>query len=287
MEGEIEIENGLEIQNWTVDYDFIKTLDIEILKGRNFSRSHSTDVKTAAIINQRAEQQFGKADSIGKTISIPFLSKGQMKSYTVIGVVKDFHFESLRDSIGPLMMVLGKNRTRVCFRIDSQNVQKVIDFIRNRWNQFAPGQPFEYSFLDRRYEAMYSSEKRTGEIIGFFSVLSIMICGLGLFGLATYVTEQRTKEIGIRRVMGGTITNVVIMIFKDFVLLVAVANVLAWPLAYYVMNRWLNGFAFRIQMGFYIFVIAAGLTFFVALTTVSWQALKVATEDPVKSLRYE
>ena len=285
-EGKITIENELSMQNWIVDQDYIKTLSIKILKGRDFSRFLSLDA-TAAIINQRAEQQLGWIDPIGKSIGIPLLIKDRMKLYTIIGVVEDFHFEPLRDSIGPLVLVMGMNKTRMCIRIETQNVQKTIDFIRDEWNQFAPGQPFEYAFLDRRYDAMYRSERRTGEIIGFFSVLSILISGLGLFGLATYVTEQRTKEIGIRRVVGASIREVVLITCKDFIKPVIIANLFAWPLAYYILSRWLQRFAYRIQIGLHVFVFAAAITFIIALATVSWQAFKAATANPVKALRYE
>lgn len=285
-EGKITLENELTMQNWIVDYDYIKTLGIKILKGRDFSRSYSTDAR-AAIINQRAGQQLGWTNPIGKTIGVPLLIKGGMNLYTIIGMVEDFHFESLRDSIGPLVMFLGTNSTRMCFRIEAQNVQKTLDFIRDKWNQSAPGQPFEFVFLDRRLDAMYQSERRTGEIIGFFSVLSIMICGLGLFGLAAYLTEQKTKEIGIRKVVGASVREVVLVICKDFIKPVIIANLFAWPLAYYVMSRWLQRFAYRIPIGLHVFVFAAGVTFIVALTTVSWQAFKAARSNPIKALRYE
>jgi putative ABC transport system permease protein len=275
------------MQGWTVDHDYVKTLGMKILKGRDFSIDHPTD-SAAAIINRSAEQQLGWIDPLGKSIGLPVsVIKEKMKLYNIIGVVEDFHFESLRDSVGPLVMVLGRNRTRMSIRIGTQNIQKTLGFIRDKWNQHAPGQPFEYSFLDRRFEAMYRSESRTGEIIGFFSGLSILICGLGLFGLAAYLTEKRIKEIGIRKVMGASVREIVFIVCKDFIKPVIIANLFAWPLAYYVMSLWLQRFAYRIQIGIDVFILAAGLTFIIALTTVSMQAVKAAITDPVRTLRYE
>lgn len=285
-EGKITLENEQTMQSWTVDHDYINTLGMKILKGRNFSRSYSTDA-AAAIINQRAEQQFGWTNSIGKTIGMPLLIKGGIRLYTIIGVIGDFHFESLRDSIGPLVLLLGKDSTRMCFRIETQNVQNTIDFIRDKWTKFAPGQPFEYAFLDRRFDAMYQSERRTGEIFGFFSVLSLLICALGLFGLAAYLTEQRTKEIGIRKVVGASVREIVIIVCKDFMKPVIIANLFAWPLAYYVMSRWLQRFVYRIPIGLNVFIFAACVTFIIALVTVSLQAFKAARANPAKALRYE
>ena len=286
-EGKIAIENEIPMQNWIVDHDYIQTLGIKILKGRDFSRDHSSD-RAAAIINRSAEQQFGWTDPLGKSIGLPIsVIKGKLKLFNIVGVMEDFHFESLRYSIGPLVMVLGQNRIRMSIRIGTQDIQRIIDIIRDKWNQYAPGQPFEYAFLDRRFDSMYRSESRTGEIIGFFSLLSILICGLGLFGLAAYLTEKRTKEIGIRKVVGASIREIVLIVCKDFIKPVILANLFAWPLAYYVMNLWLQRFAYRIQIGVGVFILAAGLTFIIALATVSWQAIKAAITDPVRTLRYE
>ncbi len=284
-EGKFTIDS-FQAQNWIVDSDFIPTLGMKIREGRNFPKSFSAD-GSAAIINQKAAEQLGWTDSIGRSIGVSVSRQGRVKMYTIIGMVEDFHFESFRFIIDPLVMLRGKNTTRMCLRIGTQDIQGTIDSIQAEWNRFAPGQPFEYAFLDERFNKMYQSERQTGKIIGLFSVLAVLIGGLGLSGLAAFITEQRTKEIGIRKTLGAKSAEVVIMICKDFIKPVAMANFFAWPVAYYAMNQWLQRFAYRIQIGAGVFVFAAAFTFIIALATVSWQAIRAGAADPIKSLRYE
>jgi len=285
-EGKKATSSSIQVQNWTVDYDYIPTLAVKMDKGRNFSRKISSD-RYAAIVNQRAVEKLGWPDPLGKTIGVSTSSQDKMKMYSIIGVVEDFHFESFENLIEPLVIFLGRNNNQICFRIEAQDIQETINFIRFQWNSFAPDQPFEYAFLDERFNEMYKTERRTGKIIGLFSILAILIGGLGLFGLAGYTAEQRTKEIGIRKVMGAKTSEVVVMICRELIKPVILANLFAWPIAFYIMNQWLQRFAYRIRIRVEIFILAAGLTFIIALAIVSWQAFRTAVSSPVKSLRYE
>ncbi len=285
-DGNITIGGSFEAQGWLVDKDYIPTLGMTISRGRNFSERFSTD-DSAVIINQRTAERLGWVDPIGKGIGVPFSRQGDIRLFSIIGVVEDFHFESFRQGIDPLVLFLGRHGLRMSFRIEAQKHREVLESIRDAWSRFAPDQPFEYAFLDDRIDVMYRSERTTGEIIGVFTLLAVLIGGLGLSGLAAYVSEQRTKEIGIRKVMGAGATEVVVLIVKDFIKPVAAANLIAWPLAYFAVNQWLEGFVYRIRLGVGVFLFAAVFTLIVALVTVTWQAARAAAAPPIRSLRYE
>jgi putative ABC transport system permease protein len=205
----------------------------------------------------------------------------------VIGVVEDFHFESLRENIGPLVMFLGENRGNISFRLKTRDIPSAIGLLEREWKQFLPNQPFEYSFLDERFERMYQSELKIGKIFTVFALLAIFIGCLGLFGLAAFTAEQKTKEIGIRKVLGASSLRIIRLLLREFVILVSVANLIAWPIAYLVMKSWLTDFAYRTSPHILIFVSAGVLTLVVSLFTVGAQAVKAALADPVRSLRYE
>jgi len=285
-EGELSSAEATSFQNWIVDYDYIDTLGIKIVEGRNFSREFSTDVDTA-IINQAVLKQFGWLDVKGKRLGRIMNQKGDMKLYNVIGVVENFHYESLRNTIVPLVMFLGNSRGLMSFRITTEDVSGVIGLLENKWKEFRPNQPFEYMFMDERFNRLYWAEQRIGKIFGVFATLAVVIGCLGLFGLAAFTAEQRTKEIGIRKVLGASAPGIIRLLLKEFVILVGVANLVAWPIAYLVMRRWLQDFAYRISPGVWIFLLAGLLTLFIALFTVSFQAVKAALADPIRSLRYE
>nr|NIM11352.1 FtsX-like permease family protein [Candidatus Aminicenantes bacterium]NIM78133.1 FtsX-like permease family protein [Candidatus Aminicenantes bacterium]NIN17451.1 FtsX-like permease family protein [Candidatus Aminicenantes bacterium]NIN41347.1 FtsX-like permease family protein [Candidatus Aminicenantes bacterium]NIN84117.1 FtsX-like permease family protein [Candidatus Aminicenantes bacterium] len=285
-EGQVANKNSTSIQNWIVDYDYIKTLGMKVIKGRDFSREFSTD-PSAVIINQAAAKQFGWKEPIDKRLSRFTSLKGDMTTYTVIGMVEDFHFESLRDTIGPLVMFLGEHKDLMSFRIDTGNIPGTIDLLRDKWNRFLPGQPFEYSFLDERFYEVYKAEQKLGQIFGAFAVLAIFVGCLGLFGLAAFIAEQRTKEIGIRKVFGASVSSIIGLLSREFVILVGIANIIAWPVAYFVMNKWLQDFAYRTPLSPLIFLAAGAAAIIIALLTTSYQAVKAAFTDPVKSLKYE
>ncbi len=285
-EGQINDKNSTTMQIWRVDYDYIKTLGMKIVKGRNFSREFSTD-NTAVIINRQASRQFGWEEPLGKHLSRVTSSQGDMTSYAVIGVVEDFHFDSLRDTIAPLIMVLGNSDELISFRIDSQDIPGTIGLLQEKWNRFLPGQPFEYSFMDERFNEIYKAERLLGKIFGVFALLAILVSCLGLFGLAAFIAEQRTKEIGIRKVLGATVPGLVHLLSKEFVILVGIANAIAWPLAYIIMDKWLQDFAYRTSLTLWSFLVAGITAAIITLFTTSFHVVKAALSDPVKSIKYE
>jgi putative ABC transport system permease protein len=205
-----------------------------------------------------------------------------------VGVVKDFHVTSLHESIGPvLLQVRPSSFQYISARISTRNISNTLSFLGQKWSQFSPAFPFEYSFLDEDFDRLYRADEKVGRIIGIFSLLAILVACLGLFGLASYATEQRTKEIGIRKVLGSSIAGIVLLLSKEFTKWVLIANVIAWPIAYYAMKRWLGNFAYRAGIGLEIFIFSGFLAFAIALITVSYQSIKAALTDPVDSLRYE
>ena len=274
------------MQNWIVDYDYIPTLGMKIVQGRNFSKEYSSDTE-AAIMNQAAVEHFGWDQPVGRKIGRMVNNQGGSTSYEVIGVVENFHFETLKNTIGPLVMFLGNSNARISFRVETEDISGTIGLLRSKWREFLPNQPFEYSFLDERFADMYQTEQRIGKIFGVFAGLAIFIGCLGLFGLAAFTAERRTKEIGIRIVLGATAPNIVRLLLKEFVILVAVANVIAWPVAFWVMKGWLKDFSYRVSLNVWVFVGAGLLTLLIAMLTVSFQAIKAALADPANSLRYE
>jgi putative ABC transport system permease protein len=193
----------------------------------------------------------------------------------------------MHDKVGPLVITLNGNWGSIAIRVNTKNISSVITQAQNKWNNFVPGQPFSYTFMDNDFNNIYQAEQRTGKLFITFAVFAIFIACLGLFGLVTYAAEQRTKEIGIRKVLGANISGIVTMLSKDFAKLVLIASLIAFPLAWWAMNKWLQSFAYRINISWWIFVVAAIAAIVIALITVSFQAIKAAVANPVKSLRTE
>jgi putative ABC transport system permease protein len=264
------------------DYDFLKTMGMEIIAGRNFSEEFATD-PTAYILNETAVNLLGLTDPVGSRIT------DNDRFYTVIGVVKDFHFKSLHHEISPVVYIgiPGDRAGFLSVRIQPENISGTISFLEQKWDEFTGGQPFNYSFLDDDLAAQYDAEQKTRQISGIFSALAILIGCLGLFGLAAFTAEQRTKEVGIRKVLGASVWNVVILMVKDFVKLVGIALIIGSPIAYFLMNRWLRNFAYATDIRLDSFLLAGALALGIALFTVSYQAVKAAIAEPVDSLRYE
>jgi putative ABC transport system permease protein len=281
----MDVKNGLDMQDWRIDYDYIKTMGMQIVKGRNFSKDFGSD-SSAIIINETTEKFLNRKDPIGTNLYISD-DNNKMIPFTIIGVVKNFNYESLHQNIGPLSFLLAKNGRFIAFKVSTSNVADIIAAVEDKWKTLAPGMPFSYRFLDESFKEMYDAEQRVGKIALIFSVLAIAIACLGLFGLATFIAEQRTKEIGIRKVLGATVTGIVQLLSKDFVILVFIAFIIAAPVGWYFMHRWLQDFVYRINISWWIFLLAAGLAIFIALATVSFQAIKTALMNPVKSLRTE
>jgi len=277
--------NGFDMQNWYIDYDYIKTLGMNIVAGRNFSRDFGSD-SNAVIINQATAQVLGYANPVGQKV-YQSQDDGKTKPLIIIGVVKDFNFESLHQNISPLCFSLGGGAGLGIFKVHSANLSNLIAGIQNKWKTMAPGLPFSYRFLNESFDEMYRAEQRVGTLSIIFSVLAIFIACLGLFGLATFIAKQRTKEIGIRKVLGASVTSVTKMLSKDFIKLVIIACVIAIPLSYLAMNKWLQGFAYRIHISWWVFLIAGIMAILIALITVSFQAIKAAIANPVESLRSE
>lgn len=285
-EAVMDSKNALSMQTWSIDYDYFKTIGIQLKKGRNFSKDFGTD-STGVIINESTEKLLGYDDAIGKNIySIPN-DNGKPVVYTIVGVAKNFNFESLHETVGPLMFMLRRSTGLASFKIRPDNVTALIKSIEAKWKSFAPEMPFSYRFMDDSFARMYTAEQRVGKIALIFSVLAILIACLGLFGLATFIAEQRTREIGIRKVLGASVNGIVQLLSKDFIILVMIAFVIAAPLAWWAMNTWLRDFAYRIDISWWIFLLAIGIALFIALATTSFQAIKAAIANPVKNLRTE
>ncbi|HUS03264.1 MAG TPA: ABC transporter permease [Chitinophagaceae bacterium] len=286
-DGRIENDKGVTSQLWTVDHDYIKTLGMQIVQGRDFSKDLLTD-SDAVIINEAAVKLFGFTNPIGKKITkITDITKKETRDYMVIGVVKNFNYESLRQNIGALCMRMARDNNSISFRLKTGNIEQTVSHIQRTWKSIAPNEPFTYSFLNEEFDNMYRSEQRSGTIFISFAVLAIFIACLGLFGLATYAAEQRIKEIGIRKVLGATVTNIVGMLSKDFLKLVLIAALIAFPVAWWGMNKWLQDFAYRINISWWIFLIAGVSALLIAMLTVSFKAIKAAITNPVKNLRTE
>ena len=269
---------------FAVDADYVETLGLELVAGRDFAPEFTAD-SAAVLLNEAAVKALGWDDPVGETLEEP--NGGQ---YTVIGVVKDFHYESLHSEIAPVVFhplgVTGGARV-LAARIRPHDIPATLAHLKAQWDAFSPGDPFTYSFLDQDFGRLYRTEQQTGVTFSVFSMLAILVACLGLFGLAAFVAEQRTKEIGVRKVLGASVGGVVMLLSRDFLKLVGIAFVVAAPLAYFAMNRWLEAFAYRIEISWGIFLMAGSLSLAIALLTVSYQAVRAALADPVKALRYE
>ncbi len=274
------------VQQWVVDADYIPTLGMEVGKGRNFSANNLADSTTAIVNESAARKFFGNEDPLGKQVQTG-MSDSTRRIFTVIGVVKDFHYESLRETIQPLVMFFGKTVGATSIRFNASETSSVLASIESTWKRLSPNKPFEYEFMDDAFRETYRTEQRTGTILGVFTSLAIMIACLGLFGLAAFAAGQRTKEIGIRKVLGASVVSLIALLSKDFLKLVAIALVVATPLAWYGMNRWLQDFAYRIELSTWFFVLAGAAAVVIAFLTVAGQAWRAARANPVKALRSE
>lgn len=276
-------ENALSMQSWSVDYDYVPTMELQIIKGRNFSKEFGSD-SSAVIINETAAKVLEFDDPIGKKI-YRNKSSGSSTSFTIIGVVKDFNYESLRKNIYPLGLFLENNNGRVSFKVSTDNIQGLIKQIEDKWNLMGTGLAFQYQFLDETFDNLYRTEQRVGEIAFAFAIIAVLIACLGLFGLVTYMAEQRTKEIGIRRVLGASTANVVLMLNSDFLKLVIIAAMVAFPVAWWAMSQWLKDFAYRTELHWTIFVLAGIMALAIAFLTMSLQSVRAAMANPIESLR--
>jgi len=271
------------------DDDLITTLGMEIIAGRNFSEEYSSDNNGSIIINETAAKKYGWDEPVGKTIqALKGPDAGNMVKRTVVGVVKDFHMISMHRIIEPLYIRNESGYFNYLFiRTGPGNIAGTMDFIRKKWKEIDPDRPFEYLFLDETFNRQYKADERVREIFTYFTFFSILIACLGLFGLASFTASQRTKEIGIRKVLGASVAGIVIHISKDFIKWVILANIIAWPAAYFAINSWLQNFAYRTDISILLFIFAGILTLMIALITISFQAIKAARANPVIALKYE
>jgi putative ABC transport system permease protein len=280
------LKKSFTLQTWFADYDYLKTLGMQISEGRYFSKDFRTD-SSGIILNEAAVKLLGLKDPIGQIIYTGNFNKGKIAGYNIIGVVKDFHFESLREEIAPLSFILGRNTNASLFKINTADISTILGKTKEIWESLAPGMPFSYKFMNESFNEIYKSEEQVGKTALTFTILAIMIACLGLFSLAAFMAEQRTKEIGIRKVLGASVPTILIMLSKEFIKWVVLANIVAIPVAYYFMSKWLQDFAYRINISIWMFIIAGTITLIIALATISFQAIKAAVADPVKSLKYE
>jgi len=279
--GKTKEESGVGGQFWIVDDDYIKTMGMKIAAGRNFSSEMLSDSQ-AVVINQTMANKLHLKDPIGKLIT-----NGWSHPFNVVGVVQDFNFESMRDSTGALCMHLGNSPSIVSVKMNTAEIKNLVPAITSVWKKFAPAQPIRYTFLDESFKNMYADVQRMGSIFTSFAILAIIIACLGLFALSAFMAEQRSKEISIRKVLGASVTGITAMLSKDFVKLVLIAIVIASPIAWWAMNKWLQDFVYRIQISWWTFLFAGILVTVIALTTISFQAVKAAIVNPAKGLRSE
>lgn len=273
------------------DEDFIKTYNIKVLAGRDFSKDILTDKEQAFILNQAAAKTLGWHDPVGKEFQLTFQTNDAVvRKGKVIGMVEDFHYQSLYSKIDPLVIFINTHpyfTDYLSLRLSPGNINEQVKKLESVWNTFNPDKPFEFSFLDNDLDKLYKSERRTSSLLTVFTGLSVLISCLGLFGLASFSVQQRTKEIGIRKVLGASVFNILKLVTKEFVWLIAIANIIAWPLAWYSANQWLDKFAYHINMEITILILTAVLILIIAILTVGVKATKSALMNPVKSLRYE
>jgi putative ABC transport system permease protein len=273
-------------QNWSIDDDYVGTLGMKMVSGRNFSSQMPTD-SSGIIINETAAKFLGFDDPLNRILyRNEDGNRDHVRKFHIIGVVKDFHFNSLRENISPVIMWLNEDMGELSIRVKSANLSSLLSEIKDKWKQLTP-MHFEYSFMDQEFDATYHSEQRVGTIFILFTSLAILIACLGLFGLAAYAAEQRTKEIGIRKILGASISTIVSMLSVDFIKLILIAILIACPVAWFLMNKWLQDFAYRINIQWWVLVLAGGAAIIIAFLTISFQSIKAAMVNPVNSLRNE
>ncbi|MBB5394292.1 ABC transporter permease [Mucilaginibacter sp. AK015] len=278
------------VQSLQIDEDFIPTLQIKMAGGRNFSKDVSSDAKDAIIVNETLVKELGWKDAVGRRVRTGVDSDGKVITQTIVGVVKDFNTYSLQHKISPMVLYLpseAKDKDNLYVRIGKGNTQASLDYITKVYSEFDIENKPEFHFLDQNFAAQYQTEQKQGNILLIFTILAISIACLGLFGLVTFTAEQRVKEIGIRKVLGASITNIVSLLSTDLMKLVLIAIIIASPIAWFAMDKWLQDFAYKIDINWWVFLLAGGGAALIALATVSVQSIKAALTNPVKSLRSE
>jgi len=277
-----ETQEGAAFAFAAVDYDYFETFDMDIVAGRSFSKRHPID-SVNYIFNQKAIAVMDLKAPIGKNFSLDEDEDG-----SIIGVVDDFHFLPFTYEIEPMILTMNPDYYRyMLIKIDSRNIESSLNHLESVWNKILPEFPFEYNFLDDQFDDIYKTEQRSGQIFSYFVILAIFISCLGLFGLASFTVEQRTKEMGIHKVLGASVLDVLYLLAKDFARWILLANLIAWPVAWYAMNTWLENFIYRTDIDILIFIVSGVLALLIAMITISSQAIKAAISNPIDSLNYE
>lgn len=272
-----------------IDYDFLATAGIKIKQGRGIARTSPSDQAEAFLLNEKAAEALGwKDDAIGKKMQLFAPGRNEIgKSGYIVGVIQDYHFESLHHEIKPLVLTYSGWPDYYAIKIGPGNFAERLATLESTWKTFSPDWPLEYTFLNRKLEQLYGGEQKLAQVINYFTVIAVILACLGLFGLSSFAAERRTKEIGIRKVLGASVASIVALLSSDFIKLVLLANLIAWPVGWYAMHKWLQGFAYRANLDGWTFLLASVGALGIALLTVSFQAIKAATAKPVESLRYE
>ena len=279
LEGDPNNERNVVV--FGIDEHFLDTFGMELVEGRNLDLRTASDSTEAFLLNELAVKQFGWPEPIDKSITY------RGRKGRVVGIVKDFHYRSLHHPVGPAMLLYHRPSHGFSFRISPNSVQETMTFLRNTWSKWIPHQPPRFNFVDRMIALSYREEVRLNRVLNLVSGLAILVACLGLFGLASFTVTQRTKEIGIRKVLGASIPDLIFLLSKDFMTLIIIANIIAWPVVYYTMNAWLQDFVYRIQLGIWPFLLGGVLSLVIALMTVSSQTVRAAISNPVDALRYE
>jgi putative ABC transport system permease protein len=271
-----------------VDYDFLNTFGMNLASGRFFDESYTSD-QQACLVNEAAIRNFSITD-IQNTRFFQPADSGRMEYFPILGVVKNFNFESLRNPIEPYILKFqndGMLWGYITVKLSAQNYKNIISQIETVWKEFMANDPLQYYFLDEDFESMYIQEKQNAQMAVIFSVLAIFIAALGLFGLTSFTVEQRTKEIGVRKAMGSSVGGIYIQISREIVILVSISALIAWPVIYYIAGKWLENFYYRISLGMFSFIAGLSVALGIALLTISYRVLQAAKVNPAKSLKYE
>jgi len=283
----LDISAAINMQEWQVDDQYITTMGMQIAEGRDFSRDIASD-STAIIVNESAARFLGEGNIIGKKFyTIADISRENVTTLHVIGVVKDFNFSTLRDQVAPLAFVYGGDQSSIALKLSTEDITSVMRDVEAKWKSIAPELPFEYSFMNADFDRLYDGERQASTWFTIFASLSIFIACMGLLGLATFMAERRTKEIGIRKVLGASVYGITSLLSTDFLKMVVIAVILATPLSWYLIGKWLDGFAYRVDIAWWVFPLAGLIAVFIAFVTVSYQSVRAAVANPVDSLRTE
>ena len=256
------------------------------MRGRNFSEQFATDKDAAIIINETAERKLGLKNPVGTEVYIP--GEGGEHLVKIIGVIKDFHTASFHEKIESIFLYINPARYfNIAVKIDPKYTKQALASLKNKFKDVIPDKSFSYETLTEQYNSLYQSDEKTGSLIMIFAILSVLVASMGLFGLSSFATEVRMKEIGIRKVLGADALKISFLLSKDFTKWVLIANIIAWPVAYYAISKWLEDFAYKTEMGIWIYILTAVVALLISVLTISFQSIKAANANPIETLRYE